>query len=61
MVALKPAGTHGFGYDPIFYVPGEGRTMAELTAGQKDAISHRGLATCRAMKLIKHENSSIRE
>lgn len=37
------AGTHGFGYDPVFVLPG-GRTLAELTRDEKAAISHRGLA-----------------
>ncbi len=42
----EPRGTGGFGYDPAF-VPGDyddGRTMAELSAAEKDAISHRGRA-----------------
>jgi len=40
----KPRGTHGFGYDPIFYVPEYKRTMAELEPEVKNQISHRGLA-----------------
>jgi XTP/dITP diphosphohydrolase len=39
-----PRGTRGFGYDPIFVPDGESRTTAELTAEEKDAISHRGIA-----------------
>jgi XTP/dITP diphosphohydrolase len=44
-VAAEPGGAGGFGYDPLF-VPagGDGRTMAELTDAEKDAISHRGRA-----------------
>ena len=45
-LARARAGSNGFGYDPVF-VPdatGENRTMAELTDGEKDAISHRGHA-----------------
>ncbi len=44
-LAATPSGTGGFGYDPLF-VPDEapGRTMAELTDEEKDAISHRGHA-----------------
>ena len=34
----------GFGYDPVFIVGGDGRTMAELSPEEKDALSHRGLA-----------------
>ena len=45
MVAREPAGANGFGYDPVFFVPTAGWTMAELGPGEKDAISHRGRAT----------------
>lgn len=48
-IAYQPAGTGGFGYDPIFYVPEYGRTTAELGPERKNAISHRGKAL-RAMK-----------
>ncbi|HEX9235268.1 MAG TPA: RdgB/HAM1 family non-canonical purine NTP pyrophosphatase [Actinomycetota bacterium] len=41
---LEPRGSGGFGYDPIFIPTGEMRTMAELAAEEKDAISHRGRA-----------------
>lgn len=37
-------GADGFGYDPLFYVPGEGKTFAEMSAAQKNGISHRGIA-----------------
>ena len=37
----------GFGYDPVFIVGGDGRTMAELSPEEKDAISHRGLAVAK--------------
>src|SRR3954470_9823764 len=39
-----PTGTNGFGYDPILQPDGESRTCAELTAAEKNAISHRGKA-----------------
>lgn len=39
-----PRGSGGFGYDPIFVPAGDTRTTAELTAAEKDAISHRGKA-----------------
>lgn len=41
-IALDPSGNGGFGYDPIFYLPELGCTMADLTAAQKHAVSHRG-------------------
>jgi XTP/dITP diphosphohydrolase len=47
VVAPTTAGTRGFGYDPLFVPddgPGDGRTMAELSDSEKDAISHRGRA-----------------
>lgn len=40
----EPRGSNGFGYDPLFYVPSYGRTMAELTPEEKQRISHRGEA-----------------
>ena len=49
-----PRGTHGFGYDPIFYVPELGRTMAELTAEEKGAISHRGNAIRKLTKELEN-------
>jgi len=44
IIGTERKGTNGFGYDPIFYVPSEHKMMAELTAEQKGAISHRGNA-----------------
>ncbi|MGH7818378.1 MAG: RdgB/HAM1 family non-canonical purine NTP pyrophosphatase [Candidatus Binatia bacterium] len=43
-IADSPAGSGGFGYDPVFYVPEAGRTFAEMSEEEKDAISHRGRA-----------------
>jgi XTP/dITP diphosphohydrolase len=45
-LASEPRGSGGFGYDPVFVPDGEwqGRTMAELSDAEKDAISHRGHA-----------------
>ena len=43
-VVRAPRGTNGFGYDPVFVPEGETRTTAELSDGEKDAISHRGRA-----------------
>ncbi|WP_416396514.1 RdgB/HAM1 family non-canonical purine NTP pyrophosphatase [Allohahella sp. A8] len=39
-----PVGDSGFGYDPVFFVPDLGKTAAELSPGQKNALSHRGQA-----------------
>lgn len=41
-IAEQPSGSGGFGYDPIFFLPQLGCTMADLTAAEKHAVSHRG-------------------
>ena len=46
-IALAPRGERGFGYDPVFVIAGDGRTMAELAEDEKNAISHRGLAAAK--------------
>jgi XTP/dITP diphosphohydrolase len=43
-IAEKELGYNGFGYDPIFFVPKLSKTIAQLTAQQKNAVSHRGQA-----------------
>lgn len=45
----SPVGNHGFGYDPVFFIPELDKTAAQLTADEKNAISHRGNAL-RALK-----------
>jgi len=44
VIAREPHGDRGFGYDPVFIPQGESRSAAELTAAEKDAVSHRGRA-----------------
>ena len=46
-IAESPRGQSGFGYDPIFYYPPGGKTMAEATPEEKNRISHRGKAMAR--------------
>jgi XTP/dITP diphosphohydrolase len=43
-IGTAPIGSNGFGYDPVFYPDGMDKTLAELDADQKNAISHRGQA-----------------
>lgn len=43
-IARAPRGGKGFGYDPVFFLPGLGRTMAELSADEKNRVSHRSMA-----------------
>jgi XTP/dITP diphosphohydrolase len=50
LIAHEPAGTNGFGYDPIFYLPEYGKTSAQIPLEKKNEISHRGKAL-EAMKL----------
>lgn len=44
LIARQPTGTHGFGYDPIFFYPELNKTFAELTMEEKSRVSHRGKA-----------------
>jgi XTP/dITP diphosphohydrolase len=44
IIGTQERGNNGFGYDPVFIIPGDGRTVAELPPGDKNAISHRGHA-----------------
>ncbi|HLF77899.1 MAG TPA: RdgB/HAM1 family non-canonical purine NTP pyrophosphatase [Dehalococcoidia bacterium] len=44
VITMQRVGDGGFGYDPVFYIPKLGRTMAQLTREEKNRISHRGLA-----------------
>jgi len=54
-IALEPQGSGGFGYDPVFLL-GDGRTMAQVTAAEKDAISHRGKALRRLKRMLEEED-----
>jgi len=49
-IALEPAGNYGFGYDPLFFVPEYGKTLAELGPEIKDQLSHRG----QALRQLRH-------
>ena len=52
-IAPGPRGTGGFGYDPIFFVPRLGRTLAEIAVDEKDRISHRGRAARRIRPILR--------
>jgi XTP/dITP diphosphohydrolase len=52
-ITLEPAGEGGFGYDPIFYLPSHGCTMAELVQEEKNRISHRARAAQAAMPILQ--------
>jgi XTP/dITP diphosphohydrolase len=51
----QPRGTGGFGYDPYFYLSEFGKTSAELTAEQKNKISHRGQALAKLVEILQAE------
>ena len=51
-ITESQAGIGGFGYDPVFYVPEAGKTLAELTADEKNRISHRRRALDKARAII---------
>ncbi len=52
-IAVKPAGSEGFGYDPIFFAPEFGRTMGELEPEVKNRISHRGRSLARLKEYLE--------
>jgi XTP/dITP diphosphohydrolase len=56
-IGRSPKGENGFGYDPVFFIPEFGSTMAELTLDEKNRVSHRGRALA---ELVKHFRLSDR-
>jgi XTP/dITP diphosphohydrolase len=52
LIADAPRGDHGFGYDPVFFIPDYQRTMAELDPALKNRISHRSRAAVEARRII---------
>ena len=52
VIEYQPRGEHGFGYDPIFFIPQLGKTMAELPPEEKNRISHRARAMAKARELL---------
>lgn len=53
-IAFQPRGAHGFGYDPVFFVPQYGCTMAQLPPEVKNRISHRARAAEGAREILRH-------
>ena len=52
VIQYEPAGEHGFGYDPVFYLPSYRATMAELPLAAKNRISHRADAARKARRIL---------
>jgi XTP/dITP diphosphohydrolase len=59
VIGFEPRGDNGFGYDPVFLVPGSGRTSAELPPETKNRISHRGMALRRLLALLSAERGVL--
>lgn len=53
IIALEPRGKNGFGYDPVFFLPAIGKTMAELPLETKNQISHRARASQKARQILQ--------
>lgn len=60
-VARQPRGSGGFGYDPVFYLPDRGCTVAELSPAEKDRLSHRGRALAQLRALLERALVGARE
>lgn len=52
-IALEPSGAYGFGYDPLFFIPDLGKTMADMTLQEKNTLSHRARALLPMAQWIK--------
>ncbi|MDB5861624.1 MAG: hypothetical protein JWQ76_5313 [Ramlibacter sp.] len=52
-IACQPQGSHGFGFDPVMFIPAFGKTFAQLPADVKNANSHRGKAAKQMVELIR--------
>ncbi len=55
LITEAPVGTKGFGYDPVFFVPELGKTLAQITPEEKNRISHRARAFEKVRELLKKD------
>jgi XTP/dITP diphosphohydrolase len=53
-IGFKEVGKRGFGYDPLFILPHDGKTMAQISIEEKNRISHRGKALRKMRKILAH-------
>ena len=59
VIAEEASGALGFGYDPVFFVPELGKTLAQLSAGQKNTISHRAKAFCKMREILSASTVNV--
>ena len=59
-IALSPRGSGGFGYDPVFELPDRPQSVAELTAVEKNRLSHRGQALRKLLELLQLDAATTR-
>lgn len=59
IITPEPRGEEGFGYDPVFYLPELGKTMAELSQEIKNQVSHRGQAARQVHRVLEKEPFSV--
>jgi XTP/dITP diphosphohydrolase len=59
VIAEEASGTLGFGYDPVFFIPELGKTLAQLSADQKNTISHRAKAFAKVREMLSASRASI--
>ena len=53
IVATAPSGDNGWGYDPVFFLPEPGVTMAQLSEAEKNRVSHRGIAAAKIRERLR--------
>ena len=61
MITEQPSGEDGFGYDPIFFVPSEGCTSAELSKQRKGELSHRGQALNKLLATMQQQRQATEQ
>jgi len=61
IINFEPKGDNGFGYDPIFYLPELGKTMAEINLNEKNQLSHRGKAAQKALQVLEYLRQELKQ
>jgi XTP/dITP diphosphohydrolase len=56
IITAEPRGTNGFGYDPVFFFPSMGRTLAELSEAEKNQLSHRAQAVSALLRQLRQSS-----